>query len=168
MIVISDTTPIISLMKANRLDLLRKLYGKVLIPNAVYKELTENATFAKEARIIKDIDYLTVVAVENEKSVNVLRNVTGLDAGESEALIMYDEQKADLLLMDEHKGRSVAKQLNVRHIGTVGVLLLAYDKGMIQQDDVKSCLDTMLANNIRLDRKLCNVVMEHIGLDAEY
>ncbi len=168
MIVISDTTPIISLMKANRLDLLRKLYGKVLIPNAVYKELTENATFAKEARIIKDIDYLTVVAVENEKSVSVLRNVTGLDAGESEALIMYDEQKADLLLMDEHKGRSVAKQLNVRHIGTVGVLLLAYDKGMIQQDDVKSCLDTMLANNIRLDRKLCNVVMEHIGLDAEY
>jgi len=168
MIVISDTTPIISLMKANRLDLLRKLYGKVLIPNAVYKELTENATFAKEAKIIKDIDYLTVVAVENEKSVSILRNVTGLDAGESEALIMYDEQKADLLLMDEHKGRSVAKQLNVRHIGTVGVLLLAYDKGMIQQDDVKSCLDTMLANNIRLDRKLCNVVMEHIGLDAEY
>lgn len=168
MIVISDTTPIISLMKANRLDLLRKLYGKVLIPNAVYEELTENATFAKEAKIIKDIDYLTVVAVENEKSVSVLRNVTGLDAGESEALIMYDEQKADLLLMDEHKGRSVAKQLNVRHIGTVGVLLLAYDKGMIQQDDVKDCLDTMLANNIRLDRKLCNVVMEHIGLDAEY
>lgn len=57
MIVISDTTPIISLMKANKLDLLRKLYGKVLIPNAVYKELTENATFAKEAKIIKDIDY---------------------------------------------------------------------------------------------------------------
>lgn len=168
MIVISDTTPIISLMKANRLDLLKKLYGKVLIPNAVYKELTENATFAKEAKMIKDIDYLTVVAVENKKSVSVLRNVTGLDAGESEALIMYDEQKADLLLMDEHKGRSVAKQLNVRHIGTVGVLLLAYDKGVIQQDDVKSCLDTMLANHIRLDRKLCNVVMEHIGLDAEY
>ena len=168
MIVISDTTPIISLMKANRLDLLKKLYGKVLIPNAVYKELTENATFAKEAKMIKDIDYLTVVAVENKKSVSVLRNVTGLDAGESEALIMYDEQKADLLLMDEHKGRSVAKQLNERHIGTVGVLLLAYDKGVIQQDDVKSCLDTMLANHIRLDRKLCNVVMEHIGLDAEY
>ena len=45
---------------------------------------------------------------------------------------------------------------------------LAYDKGVIQQDDVKSCLDTMIANHIRLDRKLCNVVMEHIGLDAEY
>lgn len=168
MIVISDTTPIISLIKANSLDLLKKLYGKVLIPKAVYRELTENTVFAKEAEIIKDIDFLAVVAVENEKSVSVLRNVTGLDAGESESLIMYDEQKADLLLMDEHKGRSVAKQLNVRHIGTVGILLLAYDKEMILRDDVKKCLDTMLANNIRLDRKLCNVVMEHIGLDVEY
>ena len=97
-----------------------------------------------------------------------MRNVTGLDAGESEALIMYDEQKADLLLMDEHKGRSVAKLLNIRYIGTVGILLLAYDKGILQRDDVKSCLDAMLANHIRLDRKLCNVVMEHIGLNAEY
>lgn len=168
MIVISDTTPIISLMKANSLDLLKRLYGIVLIPKAVYRELTENTVFAKEAEIIKEIDFLTVVAVENEKSVSVLRNVTGLDAGESEALIMYDEQKADLLLMDEHKGRSVAKQLNVRHIGTVGVLLLAYDKEMMRREDVKNCLDTMLANNIRMDRKLCNVVMEHIGLDEEY
>ena len=100
--------------------------------------------------------------------MSVLRSVTGLDAGESEALIMYDEQNADLLLMDEHKGRKVAKQLNVKHIGTIGILLLAYDKGIIEQTDVKMCLDIMLANNIRLDKKICNVVMEHIGMDAAY
>lgn len=61
--------------------------------------------------------------VENVKSVCVLRAVTGLDAGESEALIIYDEQKADLLLMDEHKGRSIAKQLGVKHIGAAGILI---------------------------------------------
>lgn len=168
MIVISDTTPIIALLKANCLELLEKLYGKVLVPEAVYRELTENTVFAQEAETIKSISFLAVVAVENVKSVSVLRSVTGLDAGESEALIMYDEQKADLLLMDEHKGRSVAKKLNVRFIGTVGILLLAYDKGMIQQVDVKECLDIMLVNNIRLDKKLCNAVMSHIGLNVEY
>ena len=96
MIVISDTTPIISLLKANHLELLQKLYGNVLIPKAVYKELTENPAYSKEAKTVKSLDFLKMVPVENVKSVNVLRSVTGLDAGESEALIMYDEQKADL------------------------------------------------------------------------
>lgn len=96
--------------------------------------------------------------------MNVLRSITGLDAGESEALIMYDEQNADLLLMDEHKGRSVAKQLNVRYIGTAGILMLAYDKELIQASDVKLCLDMMLANGIRFDKKLCNIVLVHVGL----
>ena len=168
MIVISDTTPILSLLKAGCLGLLEKLYGNVLIPKAVYRELTENPTYAKEAEIIKASNFFSVTAVENIKSVHVLRMVTGLDEGESEALIMYDEQKADLLLMDEHKGRSVAKQLKVKHIGTAGVLMLAYDKGYIQQMEVKFCLDTMIKSNIRLDKKICNIVMAHIGMEERY
>ena len=164
MIVISDTTPIISLLKASHLELLQRLYGNVLIPKAVYRELTENPTYSEEAKAIKTLDFLKMVPIENVKSVNVLRSVTGLDAGESEALIMYDEQNADLLLMDEHKGRRVAKQLNVRYIGTAGILMLAYDKGLIQSSDVKLCLDMMLDSGIRLDEKLCNIVLEHVGL----
>lgn len=168
MIVISDTTPIISLLKANKLTLLQKLYGTVWIPTAVYRELIENPVYAREAAVIKNSDFLSVAVVENTSSVKVLRAVTGLDEGESEALIMYEEQKADLLLMDERKGRRVAKQLNVRHIGTVGILILAYDKKIIQPEEVKFVIDTMLENEIRLDKKICNIVMEHIGLEKRY
>ena len=49
MIVVSDTTPIISLIKINRLDLLEKLFQEVLIPDAVYRELTTNQSFSAEA-----------------------------------------------------------------------------------------------------------------------
>lgn len=168
MIVISDTTPVISLLKAGQLRLLQELYGTVLVPEAVYRELTENPAYKREAEIIQSQDFLSVVPIENVKSVNILRAVTGLDAGESEAIIMYDEQGADLLLIDEHKGRSVAKQLYVRHIGTVGILMLAYDKNIIQAEDVKNCIDTMIANGIRLDKKICNIVMNHIKLEFQY
>lgn len=48
MIVISDTTPILSMLKAGCLGLLEKLYGNVLIPKAVYRELTENLSYKKE------------------------------------------------------------------------------------------------------------------------
>ena len=137
MIVISDITPIISLLKAGCLGLLEKLYGNVLVPKAVYRELTENPAYLEEAEFIKTTKYFSVAAVENVKSVDVLRSVTGLDAGESEALIMYDEKNADLLLMDERKGRSVAKQLREKYIGTAGILMLAYDKGHIGQAEVQ-------------------------------
>lgn len=49
MLIVSDTTPIITLMKMGRLDILKQLYGKVLIPNAVYMELTSNKKFVTEA-----------------------------------------------------------------------------------------------------------------------
>lgn len=168
MIVISDTTPVISLLKADQLLLLQQLYGKVLIPTAVYRELTENPVYTREADVIKRTNYLSVVETENERAVNILKAVTGLDAGESEALILYDEQKADLLLMDERKGRGVAKQLNIRHIGTVGILMLAYDKEIIRAEEVKFCVDKMLENGIRLDKKICNIIMEHVGLEIRY
>lgn len=60
MIVISDTTPIISLMKSSQLTLLQKLYGTVLIPAAVYRELTENPAYAKEAAVIRAIRYISL------------------------------------------------------------------------------------------------------------
>lgn len=81
---------------------------------------------------------------------------------------MYDEQNADVLLMDEQKGRRVAKRLNVRHIGTAGILMLAYDKGLIQAVKVKECIDIMLAHEIRLGKSICNTVMAHVGLDIQY
>lgn len=52
MIVVSDTTPIISLMKAGQLELLQKLFDVVCIPKAVYRELTGNETFFEEVRIV--------------------------------------------------------------------------------------------------------------------
>lgn len=168
MIVISDSTPILSLLKAGCLGLLEKLYGNVLIPKAVYRELTQNPVYLEEAQLINAVEFLSVAAVRNIKSVNILRSVTGLDAGESEALIMYDEKNADLLLIDEHKGRRVAKQLKVKYIGTAGILMLAYDKGHIGQTEVRNCLDAMLSSHIRLDKKICNIVMAHIGLDERY
>ena len=83
MIVISDTTPIISLMKTNRLNLLKKMFSIVYIPNAVYMELIENKNYSKEAELIKDCDFIKVIKIKNEKSASILMNFTGLDAGKT-------------------------------------------------------------------------------------
>ena len=71
MIVISDTTPLISLLKINRLDLLEKLFGQVQIPQGVFSELTENPRFQCEANIIKESHFIKVINEIDEKLLNV-------------------------------------------------------------------------------------------------
>lgn len=154
MIIISDTTLIISLIKINRLDLLEKLFVEVLIPNAVFKELTTNTLFTNEAEIVKKSSFLKVSSVQNQKSLQLLQAVSGLDDGESEAIILADELKSNILLMDERKGRKVAQKLGINITGTIGILIQAYNEGMISDVEVKSYLNQLKNTNIRLSDSL--------------
>lgn len=163
MLIVADTTPIISLMKAGHLNLFHKMFGKVVIPQAVYRELTENPNYAEEAEEISNCNFLRVENVENQISVKILRNVTGLDQGESESIVLVDEKKADLLIIDEHKGRSVAKQMGVTFTGTVGMLLQAYDERYLSKCDVEDCISRLKESNIRISESLYKIVYEHIG-----
>lgn len=162
MIIISDTTPIISLMKAEQLDLLQKLFHEVIIPEAVFLELVSNTKFQKEAQIIRNCPYISVEEVVDTKSVNIFRRVTGLDAGESEAIVMADEKKADLLLMDERKGRIVAKQMGLAITGTVGILLQSFDEGLLNADEVRESTNKLKECGIRISDSLYDLILEHI------
>ena len=83
MIVVSDSGPLISLMKADQLGLLNKLYGEVLIPEAVFSELTTNEKYKSEIEQIKNSSFIRIVIVREKIAVDVLQKVTGLDRGES-------------------------------------------------------------------------------------
>lgn len=115
MIVVSDTTAITSLLKIGHLDLLRDLFGAVLIPEAVEAELlsyhSEMPSFVTMARI--------------ERNDQLILLVRDLDQGEAEAIILAEELKADALLIDEKLGRNIAQRRGVRCLGLAGALLMA-------------------------------------------
>ena len=141
MIVVSDTTPLISLLKINRIDLLERLFGEVFIPKAVFDELTVDERFRLEADQIRQEKFIIVKSVNNPESANILKRATGLDQGESEAIVLTDELKADLLLMDEAKGRNVSAQMGIGIMGTIGVLMAAYEEKELTSDEVRECID---------------------------
>lgn len=128
MIVIADTSPIISLLKIDRLDLLSELFGLIFIPDAVYNELTQNEKYRIEAELIIHSDFIKNKKISNTQAVNILQNVMLLDNGESEAIILFDELKAQLLLIDERRGREIAEKLNIPISGTIGILIKAFEK----------------------------------------
>lgn len=168
MIVVSDTTPIIALMKAGHLEWLEQLYHEISIPEAVFYELTTNDMFQDEAEQIKRCDFIKILNVKNSEAVNILRSATGLDAGESEAIVLYSESKADLLLLDEHKARGIAKQMEIEFVGTLGIMMLAYDNKIASAKEIEESIDCMLSSGIRYNARLCNNVLAYVGLKQKY
>lgn len=162
MIIISDTTPLISLMKIGQLQLVEKLFGEVQIPDAVYQELISNPRFEKEILQIRENAFIKRVVLEDTKSVELLRRVTGLDAGESEAIILSDTCKADLLLMDEKKGRLVAKQMGLHLMGTIGMLKAAYDEKLLTAQQIEKCIESLKENGRHISDKLFRQLIEEL------
>lgn len=162
MIVVSDSGPLISLMKAAKLDLLRELYGEVRIPEAVYAGLTGNARYAEEAELIRSCSFVQVVAVGERKAVDILRRASGLDLGESEAIVYADDNKADILLMEEDAGRRIARAMGLRVRGSLGILLLGYDKRILSAQEVDDALDRMKAAHRRISEELYQYARDYV------
>lgn len=162
MIVVSDTTPLISLLKIKRIGLLEKLFGEVVIPQAVFTELTVDIRFAEEAEVIKNEKFISVKEVSNMASVNILKRATGLDQGESEAIILSDEIQADILLMDEAKGRKISDQMGIHIMGTIGILMVAYEDDILTADEVKKCIDGLQIAGRHIGHKHYQMLLDRL------
>jgi len=154
MIVISDTTPLISFLKIKRLDLLKTLFEIVQIPKSVFAELTENIKYRDEAEIIKNSMFIHVIDDIDENYVSLLRRSAGLDLGESEAIYLADNKKADLLLMDEARGREVAIRMGIKIMGTIGILGLAYETSLISKEEIKQAIDILRDSGRHISERL--------------
>jgi predicted nucleic acid-binding protein len=150
MIIVSDTTPISELAKVEHLDLLPKLFGKVLIPQGVFNELQVGQHPAAE--FVQNLSWLEVVTVENQQVVEELQKSFNLHLGESEAIALAEEIGASQLLIDEKAARKVAMARKLPLIGTVGILLLAKRQSLL--DSVKDILDEMQVKGTRISDRL--------------
>jgi len=162
MIVVSDTTPLISFLKINKLHLFEKIFGKVIIPQAVFDELTKNIRFSIESEQIIREKFIVVENVHNTEAVDILRRATGLDKGESESIVLADELKADLLLMDEAKGRDVSIQMGHQIMGTIGVLMAAYEEKLLSADDIKECINNLKKAGRHIGQRYYNILLKRL------
>ena len=151
---ISNTTPILSLLKINKLDLLKELFGTVAVPNAVFQEIEKG----KEKPFYQDLSLLDWIEIEYIKNTDSLAYFIDLDAGEAEVLILAKEQNADLVIMDEIMGRRYAKQLEFNLTGTIGILLKAKEKGLI--NSIRELLTELTEKGTWLSTKLISKAIQ--------
>lgn len=156
MSVISNSSPIIALTAIERINLLQQHFGHILIPPAVEQE-----TLAGELKsdFIISRTWIDVIEVQSREKVNSLR--THIDLGEAEAIILAEEQEADVLILDDRAGRNAAKDRNFNVIGTLGILLLSkYEDGI---DSVRQCIQELEKNKFRVSDKLKRKILEKAG-----
>jgi predicted nucleic acid-binding protein len=127
-LVVSDTSPIRVLSHLSNLNLVGEFFDEVLIPPAVARELeapeshTASVTLAQipKCRVQAPNDVGTVKELEKE-----------LQTAEAEAIVLARELGAELLI-DERAGRIVALRLGIIHLGVIGLLVRAKQKGIIE------------------------------------
>ena len=129
MLVVTDNSPLTALALADLLHLLRARWPLVIVPQAVWDESRHVDDTAALQRLdaARAEGWLEVRHASQNDEVARLR--TKLDAGESEAIALALELKAEWLLIDEWKGRNVAKQLGLAVTGTLGLLIWAKMSG---------------------------------------
>lgn len=140
MIIVSDTSPINNLAAINHLHLLHQLYGTVLIPEAVYRELTDPNFPVAGTTEVQTFDWIQTCAVRDCTLVEALSSE--LDIGEAEAIALAVEIQADQVLIDERRGRLIATRLNLRYVGILGILVEAKSQGLIAE--VKPLLNALV------------------------
>ncbi len=128
MIVVADTTPINYLILIEEIDVLAKLYGRVVIPHAVREELLgARAPVAVREWTERPPAWLEV-RTSNQVSDPALAR---LDAGERAAITLAEELVADQLIVDDSFARRIAESRGLSVIGTVGVLREAAELGLL-------------------------------------
>ena len=154
MIIISDTTPLIAFLRVNRLDILGRMFGTVVIPQKVLDEIHGKPEQDCEAKIIRECSFIEVVPVSNQQAVSILMLSSNLDGGESEAIVLTKELEATTLLIDERKGRKIAESLGLNIMGTVGVLINGSLNGILSPVNAIDLIDQMRSSGIRISEKV--------------
>jgi predicted nucleic acid-binding protein len=158
-LVVSNTSPLISLDACNQIELLRALYKRVLVPAEVERELSVGgATGLSKGLTGAHRRWIKVRRLRRPPAPALL---AALDAGEAEVIALALEIKCPLVLIDEPPARAAALAMGLQVAGTVGVLWRAKNLGLLSA--IKPSTDLMISKGVRLGDSFINSVLRQAG-----
>ena len=128
MILIADSSALIALAICEKLYILEKIFETVYVPEGVYKEVSHPDKYKSKI--------LTSFLHDKVKEVDISEYIstdTNIGDGELQAMILYKQLNADMLLIDDRKAKRIAKVNNINVIGSLGILLVAKQKKLIKK-----------------------------------
>ena len=157
-VIVADSGPLISLALIGHLDLLRQLYQQVLVPPAVWHEVTVKGWGMPGAEAVSQLTWLEIRKPEPQ----VLQPLSILvDPGEAEAIALAQTITDSIVLLDDSQARRVAERFNIPRIGTLGILRRAKKRGLIAA--IRPHIEYLKAHNIYMADNLVEAVLRDVG-----
>jgi predicted nucleic acid-binding protein len=156
--IIGDSSPLIALSIIGQLELLPKLYSRVVIPQKVWDEITVQGIGLPGVAAIGQLDWLIIEksAPETVKPLAIL-----LDPGEAEAIALAISLPESTVLLDDAQARRVAERFSVNRIGTLGILRRAKKAGLINA--IKPYAVQLQNSGIYIRQSLIDAVLQDVG-----
>jgi predicted nucleic acid-binding protein len=147
--VVSNATPLIYLAKIGRLELLKRAFAEVIIPEQVRKEVVD------KGKKLKHEDAFVIEKAINEGWLRVLKtdlleSPIELETGEIAVISLAKRMRIEEVLIDETLARTAAKLLDLRARGTIFVLLRALEDEIINLDEFLDLLHQLAGKGFRL------------------
>jgi len=156
-VIIADSSPLISLAIIDQLNLLIKLYERVIVPPAVWNEVTVKGRDMPGALAVSQVTWFEIETPEPQilQPLSIL-----IDPGESEAIALAQKISNSIVLLDDSRARRIAERFDVPRIGTLGILRRAKINGMI--DKIRPHIEYLKANNIYMAENLVNAILKDV------
>jgi predicted nucleic acid-binding protein len=152
MIVVSDTSPLNYLVLIEQVQVLPVLFGRVIVPPAVMAELQHaGAPDVVRAWAASPPPWLEIQPPAR------IEPLLGLGAGETQAIRLAQELLADAILIDERRAATIARQAGLFVTGTLGVLEIAAERGLI---DVVQTIAALRQTTFRVSDEVLDGVLQ--------
>ena len=167
--VVSDSTPLIYLAKIGRLNLLRGVFEKIHIPEAVFNEaVTQGKELnMSDAFIIEKAVGAWIIKEQVEPKVDAefrfLDTNTKLGSGEREALKLCKQLNAVYFIADDREARRVSRILAIKPIGTCGILVQTFRQASITEGEALQILDDLVKVGFRISSAVYRRIFDELG-----
>lgn len=167
--IVSNSSPLIWLSKTGKISLLKHLFGEVIIPEEVYAEVVERGIKEGfgDALIVKECvnqGWMKVSRLSERDlklSRRIMEHASEIHKGEAHAILLAREANA-LLLMDESCGRAFAETWGIKVRGTIYVIYKALREGLLNRDEAKEVVSSMINKGFRIEPKLLTRILKQI------
>jgi predicted nucleic acid-binding protein len=156
-IIIADSSTLITLLDTNNASLLFELFEEIIITDKVYEEITYNLYHKDRVDSYLLSNQFKLIAIEHNEMYEMLRK--RLDAGESESIALAKKLQLPLII-DERKGRKIAKSMGVTIIGFVGIVLKLLEKEIITKSRAIKIVHQVEENDFRLSGGLKGLIYD--------